>query len=57
MKDNQKNIDFELARQEERKRKHDVMAHVHTFGSVCPKAKAIIHLGTMSFILIDRHMG
>ena len=25
-------IDFEMAAAEERKRRHDVMAHVHTFG-------------------------
>ena len=25
-------IDFEMAAKEERKRRHDVMAHVHTFG-------------------------
>jgi adenylosuccinate lyase len=27
-------IDFELAAKEERKRRHDVMAHVHTFGVI-----------------------
>jgi adenylosuccinate lyase len=27
-------IDFELAAQEERKRRHDVMAHVETFGVI-----------------------
>src|SRR6185369_15932339 len=37
-------IDFvEAARQEARVR-HDVMAHLHTFAKVCPKAKPIIHL-------------
>jgi len=32
-------IDFQAAAEEERKRKHDVMAHVHTFGVAAPKAK------------------
>jgi adenylosuccinate lyase len=32
-------IDFDLAAQEEKIRRHDVMAHVHTFGAACPKAK------------------
>ena len=33
-------IDFALAAEEEKKRKHDVMAHVHTYGEACPSAKA-----------------
>ena len=33
---------FALAAKEEKKRRHDVMAHVHTFGSVAPSAAAII---------------
>ena len=32
-------IDFKIAADEERKRKHDVMAHVHTFGVAAPLAK------------------
>lgn len=35
--------DFEVARVEERKRRHDVMAHVHAFGA--PAAAGIIHYG------------
>src|SRR5690242_11478392 len=38
-------IDFERAEKEEKDCRHDVMAHVRTFGSVCPLAKPIIHLG------------
>jgi adenylosuccinate lyase len=37
--------DFEIARVEEKKRRHDVMAHVHAFGQVAPKAAGIIHYG------------
>ena len=37
--------DFEVARIEERRRRHDVMAHVHAFGEVAPAASGIIHYG------------
>ena len=33
---------FEIAAAEEKKRRHDVMAHVHTFGRVAPAAAGII---------------
>ncbi|KAH8922947.1 Ade13p: adenylosuccinate lyase [Atractiella rhizophila] len=36
---------LELAAQEEKRRRHDVMAHVHVFGTLCPTAAPIIHLG------------
>ncbi len=41
-------IDFDLAEKKERELRHDVMAHVHTFGAQCPKAAGIIHLGATS---------
>jgi len=41
-------IDFQEAAAEERKVRHDVMAHVHTFGVACPLAAPIIHLGATS---------
>lgn len=44
---------IEMAAAEERKRRHDVMAHVHTFGQVCPSAAAIIHLGATSCYVTD----
>jgi adenylosuccinate lyase len=37
--------DFEDARIEEKKRRHDVMAHVHVFGAAAPAAARIIHYG------------
>jgi adenylosuccinate lyase len=46
-------IDFELAAKEEKKRRHDVMAHVHTFGVAAPKAAGIIHLGATSCYVGD----
>ncbi|KZT38709.1 adenylosuccinate lyase [Sistotremastrum suecicum HHB10207 ss-3] len=44
---------FALAAKEEKKRRHDVMAHVHTFGHVAPKAAGIIHLGATSCYVTD----
>ena len=41
-------IDYEKAAQWEKKLRHDVMAHVHTYGELCPKAMPIIHLGATS---------
>ena len=46
-------IDYEMATQEEKKLRHDVMAHVHTFGYQCPKAAGIIHLGATSCYVGD----
>jgi adenylosuccinate lyase len=37
--------DFEIARVEEKKRRHDVMAHVHAFAAVAPAAAGVIHYG------------
>ena len=53
MEANLKNIDYSLAAAEEKKRRHDVMAHVHTFGVCCPKAAPIIHLGATSCYVGD----
>jgi adenylosuccinate lyase len=46
-------IDFALAKQLEAKTRHDVMAHITTFGTVCPAAKPIIHLGATSAYVGD----
>ena len=46
-------IDYELAAQKEKELRHDVMAHIHTFGTVCPKAMPIIHLGATSCYVGD----
>ncbi|KFA69133.1 hypothetical protein S40285_00109 [Stachybotrys chlorohalonatus IBT 40285] len=45
--------DFEVARVEEKSRRHDVMAHVHAFGAVAPAAAGIIHLGATSCFVTD----
>jgi len=47
------NIDFDAAAEHERRRRHDVMAHVHAYGDVCPKAMPIIHLGATSCFVTD----
>jgi len=50
---NQKNIDYSVADAEERRRRHDVMAHVHEYGTHCPNAAGIIHLGATSMLVCD----
>ncbi|MHC4562328.1 MAG: adenylosuccinate lyase [Planctomycetota bacterium] len=46
-------IDFDKAAEYEKEFRHDVMAHVHTFGDVAPSAKGIIHLGATSQYVVD----
>lgn len=46
-------IDFDAARDHERRLRHDVMAHVHTLGDAAPTAKPIIHLGATSCYVTD----
>lgn len=53
MKKNIHNIDYELAAKKEKEFRHDVMAHVHTFGTQVPLAMPIIHLGATSAFVGD----
>lgn len=53
LKEHSENIDFEKAAYYEKKFRHDVMAHVHTYGNVAPLAKPIIHLGATSAFVGD----
>ena len=46
-------IDFDRAADWERRLRHDVMAHVHTFEEAAPAAKGIIHLGATSQYVVD----
>jgi adenylosuccinate lyase len=46
-------IDFKKAAKYEKKFRHDVMAHIHTFAEVAPKAAPIIHLGATSCFVGD----
>ena len=52
MRENVTNIDFELARRKEKEIRHDVMAHVYEFGTKCPEAEGIIHLGATSQFVV-----
>ena len=53
MKKNIHNIDYELAAKKEKEFRHDVMAHVHTFGTQAALAMPIIHLGATSAFVGD----
>ena len=53
MKNHVNDIDYELATKYEEKLRHDVMAHIHTYGDQCPHAKGIIHLGATSCYVGD----
>src|SRR5215213_8335942 len=46
-------IDFDAAAGWEKRLRHDVMAHVHTFEEAAPAAKGIIHLGATSQYVVD----
>ena len=46
-------IDYAVADERERLVRHDVMAHVYTYGQVCPDAAGIIHLGATSCYVGD----
>ncbi len=53
MREHVYDIDYAKVAEYEKKLRHDVMAHVHTFGEACPKAKPIIHLGATSCYVGD----
>ncbi len=53
MKAHVDDIDYESATRHEHEVRHDVMAHVLTFGECCPDAKPIIHLGATSCYVGD----
>jgi adenylosuccinate lyase len=46
-------IDFAKAAEYEQKMRHDVFAHLHTFGDACPLARPILHLGATSAYVTD----
>ena len=53
LKANADNINYEVAKEREKKVRHDVMSHVYAYGVQCPKAKGIIHLGATSCYVGD----
>ncbi|MFO8008458.1 MAG: adenylosuccinate lyase [Candidatus Brocadiia bacterium] len=46
-------IDFERVAEHERETRHEVTAHIRTYGELCPKARPIIHLGATSAFVGD----
>ena len=46
-------INYDVAKEQEKKVRHDVMSHVYAYGVQCPKAKPIIHLGATSCYVGD----
>lgn len=53
MREHINDIDYSAAAEHEHETRHDVMAHVLTFGECCPGAKPIIHLGATSCYVGD----
>ena len=53
MKEHITDIDYDFAAAREHEVRHDVMAHVHTYGKCCPNADKIIHLGATSCYVGD----
>ena len=46
-------IDYDAAARHEQEVRHDVMAHVLTYGEACPTARGVIHLGATSCYVGD----
>ncbi|MFC1512267.1 adenylosuccinate lyase, partial [Candidatus Latescibacterota bacterium] len=46
-------LNLDAAAAYEKKFRHDVMAHIHAFGDLCPTARPIIHLGATSAYVGD----
>ena len=46
-------IDFARAAEWEKRKRHDVMAHIATFEEIAPAARGIIHLGATSQYVVD----
>ncbi len=46
-------INYDVAKEREKKVRHDVMSHVFAYGEQCPLAKPIIHLGATSCYVGD----
>lgn len=53
LKAHKDDINYDVAREREKLVRHDVMAHVYAYGTQCPKAKGIIHLGATSCFVGD----
>ena len=49
----QDDINYDVAKEREKIVRHDVMSHVYAYGTQCPNAKGIIHLGATSCYVGD----
>ena len=47
------NIHYDIIEEYEKRFKHDIIAHIHAFSDICPKAKPFIHLGATSNFIND----
>ena len=50
---NRHRFDWDAVARYEKELRHDVMAHVHHYGDLCPAARPIIHLGATSCFVTD----
>ncbi len=46
-------IDLKAVARYEKRLRHDVMAHLHAFADLAPKARGILHLGATSMDIVD----
>ncbi len=46
-------IDYDFVANDERKTRHDVMAHIHAYAKAAPSAAGVIHLGATSCYVTD----
>ncbi len=53
METHQSDINTHTIHEYEKKYGHDIMAHIHAFGDLCPSAKKIIHTGVTSNFIND----
>ena len=53
MSEHLEDIDFDAVAVKEKELRHDVMSHIHVFGTQCPAAMPIIHLGATSCFVTD----
>jgi adenylosuccinate lyase len=53
LKAHKDDINYDVAKEREALVRHDVMSHVYSYGTQCPKAKGIIHLGATSCYVGD----
>ena len=53
LKQHRETFDWKRVAELEKELRHDVMAHVHHYGELAPRAKPIIHLGATSCFVTD----